>query len=333
MKQLSAALAAPLLLATALAAEPWVWRLPPGMPEPFVPADNPMSEARRALGERLFSEPKLSVTGGMACAGCHESARAFTDGRARAPGATGELTDRGAMSLVNVAYSQALGWVKPERRLLEEQMREPLFNQHPLEMGLHGREQAVTQLLASRLDYRRQFRAAFPGVAQPVTMANIIKAIACYERSLIFADSPFDRYLYRGEHGALTAAARRGKDLFFANDVGCAKCHGGINFSGPWQDASGSTGPPALADNGLTAGKFPIKKFKVPTLRNIALTAPYMHDGRFKDLDEVLRHYGTVAGRPGRDPRLPLRELTGAERADLRTFLQALTDREFLPQR
>ena len=248
-----------------------------------------MSEAKRALGQRLFFEPKLSVTGGMACADCHETARAFTDGRPRSPGATGELTDRSAMSLVNVAYSQSFGWIKPGLRPLEAQMLEPLFNERPLEMGLHGREQVVAALLQSRSDYRAQFRAAFPGEAQPVTMPNIIKAIACYERTLIFAGSPFDRYLYRGEHTALGPEARRGIDLFFSAEVGCARCHSGINLSGPWRDASGVTGPPALADNGLGAGKF-----KVPTLRNIALTAPYMHDGRFAGLDAVLRDRKSV---------------------------------------
>ena len=324
MKWSCAALLAPLLLAVALAAETWKWQLPPGMPEPFVPADNPMSEAKRALGQRLFLEPKLSVTGGMACADCHESAKAFTDGRPRAPGATGELTDRGAMSLVNVAYSQSLGWVKPELRPLEAQMLEPLFNEHPLEMGLRGREQAVAALLQSRSDYRAQFRAAFPGEAQPVTMPNIIKAIACYERTLIFAGSLFDRYLYRGEHAALTPAARRGMDLYFSAEVGCARCHSGINLAGPWRDASGATGPRALADNGLGGGKF-----KVPTLRNIALTAPYMHDGRFAGLDAVLRHYGQIAQHRGRDQRLPVRELTAGEQRELRAFLESLTDPAF----
>jgi cytochrome c peroxidase len=321
LKWSCATLVAPCLLATALAADSWTWGLPPGMPEPFVPADNPMSEAKRALGQRLFFETKLSVTGGMACADCHEAARAFTDGRPRSPGATGELTDRGAMSLVNVAYSQSLGWIRPESRPLEAQMLEPLFNEHPLEMGLRGREQAVAALLQSRSDYRAQFRAAFPGEPLPVSIPNIIKAIACYERSLIFAGSPFDRYLYRGEHAALSPAAHRGMDLFFSTAVGCARCHSGINLAGPWRDASGATGPPALADNGLGAGRF-----KVPTLRNIALTAPYMHDGRFADLDAVLRHYGRSARHRGRDARLPARELTDTEQLNLRAFLTALTD-------
>ncbi len=229
------------------------------------------------------------------------------------------------MSLANVAYSQSLGWIKPELRPLEAQMLEPLFNQHPLEMGLRGREQAVAALLQSRSDYRAQFRAAFPGEAQPVTMPNIIKAIACYERTLIFAGSAFDHYLYRGEHAALTPAARRGMDLFFSGEVGCARCHSGINMAGPWRDAGGATGPPGFADNGLGAGKF-----KVPTLRNIALSAPYMHDGRFAGLDAVLHHYGQIAQRRGRDPRLPARELTDAEQLYLRAFLEALTDRAFV---
>ncbi len=283
-----------------------------------------MSEAKRVLGQRLFFETKLSVTGGMSCADCHEAAKAFTDGRTRSTGATGELTERNAMSLVNIAYGHSLGWVKPESRLLEVQMREPLFNDHPTEMGLKGREQAVVALLASRPDYRAQFRAAFPGEARPLTMDNIIRAIACYERALIFADSAFDRYLYRGAHAELDGAAKRGMDVFFNEEIACARCHGGINFAGPWRDAGGVTGPPALADNGLGAGAF-----KVPTLRNIVLTAPYMHDGRFANLDEVLTHYTNVTAQVGRDSRLPRRRLTAAERADLQAFLHALTDREF----
>lgn len=301
----------------------WVWRLPPGMPEPFVPADNPMSEDKRALGERLFFEPRLSVTGGMACADCHDPVRAFTDGRARSPGATGELTDRGAMSLINVAYSLLLGWNKAEPRELEQQMLEPLFNDHPVEMGLKGREAVVAALLASRADYRAQFRRAFPGEAQAVTMTNIIKAMACYQRSLIRADSPFDRHLYRGEHSALSATARRGMDLFFADEIGCSKCHGGVNLAGPWRDAAGATGRAALANNGLGL-------FKVPTLRNIALTAPYMHDGRFATLPETITHYSELASvNAQRDPRLPRRPLTQSQRQELQAFLQALTDSSF----
>lgn len=321
-------LAAFWLVGPLLAAEPpsvWVWKLPPGMPEPHVPANNPMSEEKRALGQRLFFEPKLSISGGMACVDCHEPRRAFTDGRARSPGATGELTERGAMSLINVAYSPQLGWNKPKLRELEEQMLEPLFNEHPLEMGLKGREQAVVALLASRADYRKQFRLAFPDDAQPVNMTNVIRAIACYQRTLIQADSPFDRFLYLDDQTALSGAARRGMDLFFAQDIGCANCHSGVAFAGPWRDATGLSAPVSLADNGLGL-------FKVPTLRNVALTAPYMHDGRFATLGDVVAHYGQMARSSSglrRDARLPQRVLSAAERDDLLAFLSALTDRAY----
>jgi cytochrome c peroxidase len=319
--------------AQAEGATDWVWRLPAGLPAPAVPADNPMSLAKVALGRRLFFEPKLSITGGMACADCHDPARAFTDGRDRSPGATDELTERGSMSLLNVAYSISLGWTQPTPRRLEEQMHEPLFNERPLEMGLKGHEAAATALLAARADYRREFQAAFAAATPAVTMDNTIKAIAAYLRSLVAADSPFDRYLYRGEHQALSLAARRGKDLFFSAEVGCSQCHSGIHFAGPWQDANGTTGPAAFANNGLGAGEF-----KVPTLRNIADTAPYMHDGRFENLTQVLEHYSVAGGaqgapRAGSDPRLPRRPLTRAEISDLTEFLRSLSSplQPFLP--
>ncbi|MCS6946453.1 MAG: hypothetical protein NZM12_02420, partial [Steroidobacteraceae bacterium] len=306
----------------------WQWRLPAGMPRPAVPADNPMSAAKVSLGERLFNETRLSASGSVACATCHLPERAFTDGRSRSPGATGELTERNAMSLVNVAYSISLGWTRPETRELEEQMREPLFNTHPVEMGLAGREREVEAMLASRSDYRQAFRAAFPTAAAPVTIDNAMRAIASYLRTVVYADSPFDRYLYAGRHDAMSAAARRGMALFFSTEVGCAGCHSGIHFAGPWRDADGATGPAAFARNGGAA-----QPLKVPTLRNVELTAPYMHDGRFATLDEVLQHYSdTASGRaPRPDERLPQAPLSAAQQAELLEFLRSLTDCRFQP--
>jgi cytochrome c peroxidase len=167
----------------------YAWRLPPGFPAPLVPADNPMSDAKVALGCRLFSETQLSITRQYSCASCHRAELAFTDGRARALGAQGDSMQRGAMSLANVAYNTAFTWASDRVVTLEAQMEQPLFNNHPIEMGLHRDDPAVLAPLAESTQYRAVFRKAFPGESEPITMTNVIKAIAAYERTLI-QDAP-----------------------------------------------------------------------------------------------------------------------------------------------
>ena len=300
------------------------WRLPRGFPTPFVPADNPMSVAKVALGQRLFFESRLSVTGHYSCASCHDPARSYTDGRARAVGATGAVMAHGSMALINVAYNLSYGWQHPEISSLEAQMRQPLFNRHPIEIGLAGRERAVRRALAADATYPQQFAAAFGGA---ISTARIIEAIAAFERTLIDGHSAFDAYVFAGEHAALSPAAKRGMALFFSSRIGCAGCHSGFNFSGNWRDRAGATGKAGFADDGLGVGRV-----RIPTLRNIALTAPYMHDGRFATLDAVLDHYQRVGRLPSsahggqRDPRLKTFTLTQNEREELTAFLGSLTE-------
>jgi cytochrome c peroxidase len=310
----------------AFAAEPagYEWHLPRGFPTPAVPADNPMSSAKVALGGRLFFEPQLSSTGKYSCASCHEPARAYSDGRALAIGATGQKLTHSAMSLINVAYNISYGWTKPELQSLEAQMLEPLLNEHPIELGLAGRQQSVCDLLARDPTYRAAFAQVFPEDATPVTFGNIVKAIAAFERTLIFGNSPFDRYVFSGEHEAISVQAKHGMQLFYSPRAGCGTCHSGFNFEGNWRDAQGTTGKPAFADNGTAAGQL----MRVPTLRNVALTAPYMHDGRFATLDSVLDHYARAAERGAGDDRLRTFNLSADERADLIAFLNTLTDPE-----
>src|SRR5216684_7143875 len=169
------------------------WRLPPGFPRPAVPADNPMSSAKVELGRRLFHETHLSSTGQYACASCHRPELAFTDGKPRALGATGESVKHSAMSLANVAYNAAFTWSDSRVHSLESQMRQPLFNQHPVEMGLEGGGRAALEALSAETAYRDLFAAAFPGDPVPISVDNLIKAIAAFERSLISGRSPFDR--------------------------------------------------------------------------------------------------------------------------------------------
>jgi cytochrome c peroxidase len=164
-----------------------------------------------------------------------------------------------------------------------------------------------------------------------VSFEHIVKAIAAFERTLISGRSPFDRYVFDGEHGALTPRAKRGMALFFSPRVGCSRCHSGFNFAGNWRDAQGETGPPSFASDGVGE-----EAVRVPTLRNIALTAPYMHDGRFATLDEVLDHYSSLAARSREggaapyDRRLPRAPLTVTEHAELIAFLESLTDEPFV---
>ena len=281
------------------------------------------------LGRRLFFEPRLSLTGRYSCASCHDPERAFSDGRPRALGATGATLPHNALALVNVAYGISFGWDKPEVRSLETQMLTPLLNEHPIELGLKGREAAVIAALAADEAYARDFAASFPESAAPVSFDHLVKAIAAFERTLISGSSPFDRYVFGGEHAALSAAAKAGMALFFSARVGCAGCHSGFNFSGNWRDAAGATGRASFARDGTSE-----QPLRVPTLRNVALTAPYMHDGRFATLEAVLEHYSSLSGRAGGarriDPRLPRTPLTEEERRELTAFLESLTDRAFI---
>ena len=312
--------AALLVFSAAQAAGAYDWKLPRGFPEPAVPADNPMSDAKVSLGRQLFADTRLSISGNYSCQSCHQPARAFTDGLARSRGATGETLHLNAPTLLNAAYNASLGWSDARVRTFEQQMHGPMFNEHPVELGLAGRETELEGALSGDTGITREFAAAFPDEARPVTMDNVIRAIAAYLRTLVSASSPFDRYVFAGEHEALDAAQKRGMDLFFSARTGCSVCHAGINFANAWIDSEHTTATPVFADTGT--GQF----VRVPTLRNLGFTAPYMHDGRFATLDAVLDHYEKLAIDPSADARLRRAQLTTEERHDLKEFLLSLND-------
>ena len=334
------------LLAGAQAPRPqagYAWTLPPGFPVPLVPADNPMSTTKVALGCRLFFDTQLSVNGSTSCATCHQPEFAYTDRRARAIGATGGELRHAAMSLANVAYNPGFNWADSRSSSLEQQMHMPLFNEQPVELGLRGRERQVEAYLGNDADYARAFGLAFPESAAPISIEHLIQAIAAYERTLISGRSAFDRYVFDGDHAALSPGAKRGMALFYADAAGCSDCHSGLNFSGPLRHAGAATVQATYANTGIGADRGLAEatrqrrdagRFRVPTLRNIALTAPYMHDGSLPTLEAVLDHYagiGTRTGSQGRrlDPRLKARQLSAEQRGDLLAFLQSLTDLGF----
>ena len=312
-----AALAALLLGCAAVASAgedaAWEWSLPPGFPVPLVPADNPMNAPKARLGALLFFDDRLSLTGTYSCASCHDPARAYTDGRARARGALGDLHPRNAPTLVNAAYAASLGWLDSGLRTLEAQHRVPLFNEEPVELGF-GRV-AAERIDALRRDpsIRALAIGAFPGLpAERFDIEQIVAALASYVRTLVFADSPFDRWAYWGE-ATLSADARAGFALFASPRTGCAECHGGFAFAGPVVSERVPNARAVFHDG-----------IRTPTLRNVAVTAPYMHDGSLATLDDVLAFYSTV----GRGKPLAL---TADDTRELRAFLESLTDRRFGP--
>jgi cytochrome c peroxidase len=333
------------------------WTLPEGVPLPAVPADNPMSDAKVELGRHLFYERRLSVTGSISCATCHIQSLAFTDGRARSVGATGEMHPRGSMTLVNAAYAGRLTWANHLLDTLEVQALTPMFGEQPVEMGMAGREEEIVRSLRDDEYYAKAFRTAFPGDQDPWSVLNVVRALASFVRTIVSFDSPYDRWL-RGDHGALEPEQVRGMDLFFSERLECFHCHGGFNFTdssthanslvesvgfhnnGLYNiDASGAYPPENTGLYDLTGERRDMGRFKAPSLRNIAVTAPYMHDGSIRTLPEVLEHYerggrvipdGPYAGDGSRNPYRSefVRgfTLTAQERADLLAFLDSLTD-------
>ncbi len=340
----------------------WHWDLrEKGLPEPRVPSDNPMSTEKTALGRLLFYDPRLSGNGTTSCGSCHMQSRAFTDGRAQAVGATGQRTDRSAPTLTNVAYNRTFAWANPTLRTLERQILVPLFNEHPIEMGVTDKNSAeILGRLRTDDRYSRMFGAAFPDGTDPVTWPNITKAITSFERTLISGDSTYDRAL-RGE-ATLKPSEQRGMDLFFGERAECHHCHNGINMSDQQQwvgsleepllfhntglynvDGTGAYPEPNTGVHEVTGKAADMGAFRAPTLRNIARTAPYMHDGSIATLRQVVDFYadggrnitsGANAGdgrtNPHKDGLIAGNDLSDSERGDLVAFLNTLTDEGFL---
>ncbi len=337
--------------------EAYDWRLPADIPAPQVPASNPMSEVKVELGRWLFHDTRLSFNASMSCASCHLQELAFTDGKSKSIGATGAVLPRSAMGLVNTAYASRLTWANPLLDRLEDQALTPLLGDNPIEMGMGGLEGEIAELLATDSRYQEWARAAFPNDENPYSTLNAVRAIAAFVRSIVSFSSPYDHYL-AGRSGALSSSAERGMELFFSERLECFHCHGGFNFTDSTTHSSSTVDNVGFHNNGLynlnDAGAYPsdntglfdmtgrtrdMGRFKAPSLRNIALTAPYMHDGSIASLVEVLEHYA----RGGRllenteyagDGRLsPFKsefvvgfELSGEEKQDLIAFLSSLSD-------
>ncbi|MGA0604229.1 cytochrome-c peroxidase [Caulobacter sp. KR2-114] len=286
---------------------------------------------RVELGRQLFYDADLSRDGTMACATCHEQRRGFTDGNATHPGVTGAPARRRVMRLANLGHLASYTRGDPRLGRLEAQALVPLNGDHPVEMG--ARPGLIAARLGADACYRRAFARAFPGEPGGVTDAKAIRALAAFERTLVSADTAWDR-ARRGDPAALSDAARRGEALFRGPRLACAGCHAGPDFTDAAAPAARrdpsiafhAIGLPASAtDQGLgeiTGRAADGGRFRTPSLRNVALSAPYLHDGSVPTLEAAIRAHTraspAVAG------------LTTADLADLVAFLNALTDQTLI---
>ncbi|MCB1202456.1 MAG: di-heme enzyme [Leptospiraceae bacterium] len=339
-----------------------VWKfLPDYIPAPREFADNPVTPEKVELGRRLFYEKKLSGNGQMACAGCHIQKKAFADGLTVPAGTTGQLHPRNSMSLVNLAFVPVLTWGNPLMRRLHTQALVPIFGENPVELGLTGNENQFLEQMRSDADYLRLYKIAFPDHTDKVTMETTVLALEAFQRSLFSFNSAADKFEH-GNTSALSESAKRGLNLFFSEKMECFHCHGGINFTSSIDTALHAEPEIDFSNNGLYNvdgnGAYPtgntgihevtgraadMGKFKAPTLRNIEVSAPYMHDGSIATLEAVVEHYarggtltpsgpkaGDGATNPFKSSFVAGFSATTQEKEDLVNYLKSLTDCDFL---
>ncbi|MCJ2181101.1 cytochrome-c peroxidase [Novosphingobium sp. 1949] len=270
--------------------------------------------ARVALGRRLFYDADLSINGTMACATCHEQRRGFGDGNATHPGARDDPGRRNVPGLANVGDFARLTWADPRQTSLEGQVDVPMLGHHPVEMAMDGHTDALAERLGAQPCYVTMFREAFPDEAARPDYAHAARAIAAFERTLVSRSAPWDRWR-SGESGALAPLARAGAARF-ARD--CASCHSGVDLTD--QDYHRIT-----AQDGADAGLMEVTgraedraRFRTPSLRNVAVTAPYLHDGSAPDLASAIRAHAAFA------------DADAVSLGQLSAFLGSLTDHAFL---
>ncbi|MFN0013813.1 MAG: cytochrome-c peroxidase, partial [Saprospiraceae bacterium] len=288
------------------------------------PPDNALTRSRVALGKRLFFDPALSRDSTVACATCHHPHLAFADSLSTSPGIEGRAGARNSPTLANVGYQHNLlreGGVPT----LEMQVLVPIQEHNEFDFNILE----IAERLGRMPDYVTMARQAYG--REPDAFV-ITRAIAAFERTLLSGNSPFDQWFFQKKTTALSAAAKRGYDLFQSEKTGCGKCHAGFLFTNEQFANNGLyetySDPGRLLLTGLESDR---AVFKIPTLRNVAVTAPYMHDGSLHTLEGVLDHYQSGGkNHPNKSPLIRQLALTSAERTDLLAFLNSLTDEDFL---
>ncbi|MCB0323277.1 MAG: di-heme enzyme [Bdellovibrionales bacterium] len=339
-------------------------RIPAHMAVPAVPEFNPITAEKIELGRHLFYDKRLSANGTQSCESCHHQSLAFTDGAVRSVGSTGVVHPRNSQGLGNAMYNASFTWSNDTFVWLEDQIVVPIISDNPVELGVtdNVRAEVLSRFETDPL-YQSLFAAAFPNDDAGVTLNKIIFALTSFCRALVTSNSPYDRLL-AGEDSALTARQLDGLRLFNSERFECFHCHSGINLTVSYRDFNsdpetvtfpffnnglyniGGSGDYPIHDQGLfnlTADPADRGLFRPQSLRNVAVTAPYMHDGSIATLEEVIRHYARGGrlienGPNAGDGRLnPLKsglirgfQATDEEVAAVVAFLKSLTDETFL---
>ena len=295
---------------------------PLGFPKINVPNNNPITKAKIDLGEKLFFEKLLSRDSSISCASCHNPSYAFTDGLRKARGIKDREVTRNTPTLTNIAYNTSFlrDGVNPS---LEAQVIVPIHEKNEFDFHIL----LVAERLKKKKEYVALFEKAFGEMPSPKLISN---AIATYERTLISGNSRYDKFMFHKDSSALSNKEIRGMRLF--DKLNCISCHSGFNFT------NGEVVNNGLYENYNDLGKMRVTldpkdrgSFKVPTLRNIALTSPYMHDGSLKTLEEVINHYAKGGeNNENKDKRVVPFKLNDEEKLELMAFLQSLTDSSFI---
>lgn len=298
--------------------------VPKGLLYPEVPVDNQPTRNRIELGEMLFFDPILSRDSTVSCGSCHQPDKFFTDNLKVSIGINGRMGIRNAPSLINVAYQPTMFW-DGGNPSLEQQVIAPIDNHDEFDFDVNE----IVKKLNAHPVYPNLFQQAYN---QAPSVYSLTRAIACFERTLLTANSRYDDYTQNNNLNALNASELRGMSLFFSEEGECFHCHQGALFT----DFSFRNNGLYMqyADSGrarITQVLSDIGKFKVPTLRNIEMTAPYMHDGSIATLEGVIEHYNSGGLRhPNKSPILKPLNLTVQQKEDLINFLKSLTDQTTL---
>lgn len=356
--------------------------VPSNFNQAVTPCYDLVTPEKITLGRFLFYDRNMSFNQTQSCGDCHQQDKAFSDGLTTSVGSEGDIHPRNSMSLTNVVYNTTQNWVNTTLVNLHSQALAVLTNEEPVELGWVNRETEIlerfrnpdpadysgTAFATTPPDYETMFARAFPGESDPYTIGNVTKAVGTFVATLVSTNSEFDKFS-RGEPNTMSDAAKRGLNMFFTEKFECFHCHGGYNFNGDTLDANSSILGSNFHNNGLydldllnpgdgRNGDYPADnpglveftgnpndsgKFRAPTLRNIALTAPYMHDGSLATLDAVLDHYarggtltatgphaGDGALNPNKSPFVPGFTMSADEKLDLIALLESLTDMDFI---
>lgn len=309
-------------------------------------------------GRHLFFDTRLSYNNTKSCGSCHDPKFAFTDGYRTSITAGGDNVKHNAPSLINIVYQHYFDWANPNVTTLEKQHERPLFNEHPPELGAKGNETMILERLKADTFYQRMFAALYPNEKDPFIFSHIISSIAAFIRTVRSFNAPYDKFM-TGDSGALSSSVKAGMQLFFSERLKCATCHApplftsatrttnidSVYFNIGLYNVLNKNIYPA-EDNGLAAITNKIRddgKFKIPSLRNVSLTAPYMHDGSMNTLEEIIDMYirggrktttGPFTGdgkyNSNKDKRINGFILSAGEKKDLISFLFSLTDSSVL---